>query len=59
MHALYDQHQDFEAGPSSPTQQVSGSGRVYAVVPRDHGAGGAVMEGIFLVNLLPARILFV
>ena len=58
MHALYDQHHEFDAGPSSPTQQVPASGRVYAAVPRDHGAGGAVMEGIFLVNLLPARILF-
>jgi len=58
MHAVYDQYQGDDAGPSSPTQQPGGSGRAFAVVPRDHGAGGAVMEGIFLVNLLPARILF-
>ena len=58
MHAVYDQPQFVDADPSSPVQHDSGSGRVFAVVPRDHGAGGAVMEGIFLVNLLPARILF-
>ena len=58
MHAVYDQHQDLDARVSLPTQQISGSGRVFVVVPRDHGARGAVMEGIFLVNLLPARILF-
>ena len=31
---------------------------MYAVVPRDHGASGAVVEGTFRVNSFPARILF-
>ena len=33
-------------------------GRAYAIVPRDHGASGTVVEGMFLVNTWPAKILF-
>ena len=32
--------------------------RVYVVVPQDSTASGAVAEGTFLVNDMPARILF-
>ena len=44
--------------PAPPEQTPITQGRAYAVVPRDHGASGAVSEGMFLVNTLPAKILF-
>ncbi|XP_020257786.1 uncharacterized protein LOC109834218 [Asparagus officinalis] len=44
---------------SSPVaHQTPATGRVYTIVPHDHGASGAIVEGIFLVNSVPARILF-
>ena len=64
MHALQEV-QYVEAGPPivQPAQTVQQQqqpvpGRVYAVIPRDHGASGAVVEGTFFVNSYPAKILF-
>ena len=39
-------------------QQQQPTERVFAIVPRDNGASGTVVEGIFLINSFPARILF-
>ena len=59
MHALYEVRSE-AVGPSSLAQPVQQQpqGRVYAIVPRDNGASGTIVEGIFLINSFPARILF-
>ena len=60
VHALQEV-QYVEAGPiaAQPVQQQAPAlGRVYAIVPHDHGASGAVVEGTFFVNSYPAKILF-
>ena len=60
MHALQEV-QYVEEGPiaAQPAQQQAPApGRIYAIVPRDHGASGAVVEGTFFVNSYPAKILF-
>ena len=55
MHAMQEVHQiDVGAGQS----QAPAQGRVYAILPRDHGASVAVVEGIFSINTFPAKILF-
>ena len=57
MHALQEV-QLAEPAAAQTVQQQPGQGRIYAIVPRDHGARGAVVEGTFLVNSFPAKILF-
>ena len=44
--------------PAPPEQAPMTQGRAYAIVPRDHGASGTVIEGMFLVNDWPTKILF-
>ena len=46
------------ATPVQSVQQAPSQGRVYAFVPWDHRASGTLMEGTFLVNSFPVRILF-
>jgi len=61
MHAMYEQQQDVDPrsiSSAQSVQQVSSQGRAYAIVLRDHGESGTVVEGIFLVNSFPAKILF-
>ena len=51
----------FDAGVGQSSQTVPHAleqGHIYAIVPRDYGASGAVVEGTFFVNTFPAKILF-
>ena len=58
MHALQEV-QYVEPITAQPVQQQQPTpGRVYAIVPGDHGASGAVVEGTFFINSYPAKILF-
>lgn len=49
--------------PSKPEQQqrtlpVQEQPHMYAFVPRDPGADGAILEGTFMIYDVPARLLF-
>ncbi|XP_020242794.1 uncharacterized protein LOC109821012 [Asparagus officinalis] len=44
--------------PYVPGDAAQPTGRVYAVIPCDHGANKMVVEGTFVVNSFPACILF-
>lgn len=48
MQSLYEIRQEFDPRvlpPAQPEPQTPTPGRIYAVVPRNHGASGAVLEG--------------
>ena len=44
--------------PAVQPQATGGGGQMFAAVQREHGPGGALVEGTFLVNGHYARILF-
>jgi hypothetical protein len=47
--------------PATPLQQALPTlppTRVYAVVPQENSASRAMAEGTFLINDMPARVLF-
>ena len=53
--------QPYDVGTSTALQAIQqppALGRVYAIVPRDHGASGTVVEGTFFINSHPTKILF-
>jgi hypothetical protein len=56
MHAIYGSPPVMYLTP--PEQSAAAHGTSYAIVPRDNGANGAVVEGTFLINSVPAKILF-
>ena len=61
MHALYELRPNMDPKHATlvqSVQQAPSQGWVYACILGDRGASGTVMEGTFLVNSFPARILF-